>query len=85
MEVVLIDLIVERMNGLNREISNDPLLGENYQVGHSFFCPKVTDYSTLDRKWYEGIIQTEIMPLLKEYWFDNANRVSELHGKLLAP
>jgi 5-methylcytosine-specific restriction protein B len=81
----LIDLIIERMNGLIREISDDPLLGENYLVGHSFFCPKGTDYSTMDRKWYEGTIKTEIVPLLKEYWFDNADRVTELQGKLLAP
>jgi hypothetical protein len=25
---------------LNKEIAEDPLLGENYQIGHSFFCPK---------------------------------------------
>jgi 5-methylcytosine-specific restriction enzyme B len=81
----LIDLIVNRMNALNQEISNDSLLGENYVVGHSFFCPKGSDFSGLDRSWYEGIIATEIVPLIKEYWFDNSDRAKELQERLLAP
>ncbi|HND47711.1 MAG TPA: AAA family ATPase, partial [Anaerolineales bacterium] len=40
MNATLIQLIVERMSALNKVIREDPLLGENYQVGHSFFCPK---------------------------------------------
>jgi 5-methylcytosine-specific restriction enzyme B len=81
----LIDLIINRINALNHEIFNDSLLGENYMVGHSFFCPKGNDFSGLDRSWYEGIIATEIVPLIKEYWFDNSNRAKELQERLLAP
>jgi 5-methylcytosine-specific restriction protein B len=44
----LIDLIVGRLAMLNQIIREDPLLGENYQVGHSFFCPEGDDFSTLD-------------------------------------
>jgi 5-methylcytosine-specific restriction protein B len=80
----LVDLVASRMIGLNQEITDDPLLGENYQVGHSFFCPKGEDFSGLDRGWYEGIIRTEIVPLLKEYWFDNAKRVEQAREGLLA-
>ena len=72
------------MTALNKEIKDDPLLGENYQVGHSFFCPKGDDFSGLDRNWYEGIIRTEIVPLLKEYWFDNQSKAEEAERKLLA-
>ena len=85
MEPGLIDLIVKRMNALNQEISGDSLLGGNYMVGHSFFCPKGSDFSGLDRSWYDGIIETEIIPLIKEYWFDNADRAKELQERLLAP
>lgn len=81
----LIDLIVNRMNGLNQEICDDPLLGENYQVGHSFFCPKGSDFSGLNRNWYDGVIETEIVPLIKEYWFDNADRAKGVSERLLAP
>ena len=81
----LIDLIVTRMAALNQEIADDALLGENYQIGHSFFCPKGNNFEGLDRNWYEAIVQTEILPLLREYWFDNANRAEQIAGKLLAP
>ena len=37
MDVQLVDLIVNRMTTLNEEIAKDDLLGENYQIGHSFF------------------------------------------------
>jgi 5-methylcytosine-specific restriction protein B len=80
----LVDLIVHRMGGLNQEIRDDGLLGENYQVGHSFFCPKGSDFSGLGRKWYDEIVHTEIIPLLKEYWFDNSKRLDEARGRLLA-
>jgi len=85
MEPGLIDLIVNRMNALNQEISSDSLLGGNYMVGHSFFCPKGIDFSSLNRSWYDGIIETEIVPLIKEYWFDNSDRAKELQERLLAP
>ena len=36
---------------LNREIREDPLLGENYELGHSFFLPKGDNFAGLDRNW----------------------------------
>jgi len=80
----IIKLIVKRMNDLNREISDDNLLGENFQIGHSYFCPAMHDFSHIDFEWYEDIINTEIVPLLKEYWFDDPERVEELKKDLLA-
>jgi 5-methylcytosine-specific restriction protein B len=81
----LVDLIVQRISALNKDIGGDALLGENYEIGHSFFCPGGEDFSALDRTWYERIVQTEIVPLLKEYWFDNAKRAADARDKLLAP
>lgn len=80
----LIDLITSRMSALNREIKDDPLLGENYQIGHSYFCPKGDDFATLDQAWYRDIVETEIAPLLKEYWFDNPSKANEAIKRLLA-
>lgn len=79
----LIDLIVDRIGAVNQQIANDPLLGENYQIGHSFFCPK-GDFTQLDRRWFDAIVQTEIIPLLKEYWFDNSKRAAEAAEMLTA-
>jgi 5-methylcytosine-specific restriction protein B len=84
MNADLINLIIERMTALNKEIREDPLLGENYQVGHSFFCPKGDNFAGLDRNWYNLVVHTEIIPLLKEYWFDNQTKAEEVERRLLA-
>ena len=80
----LVTLIVDRMTALNKEIKEDALLGENYQIGHSFFCPKGDNFAALDRNWFYGIVRTEIVPLLKEYWFDNQAKAEEAERRLLA-
>ena len=80
----LIDLIINKMSALNKVIREDSLLGENYQVGHSYFCPKGDDFEGLSVDWYRAIIDKEIVPLLKEYWFDNAGKVNEVERSLLA-
>jgi 5-methylcytosine-specific restriction enzyme B len=84
MNPTLVKLIVERMLALNQEIKADPLLGENYQIGHSFFCPKGDNFASLDKNWYYGIVRTEIIPLLHEYWFDNQTKFEEAERRLLA-
>jgi len=84
MSAELIGLIVERMTALNQQIREDPLLGDNYQVGHSFFCPRGDAFAGLDRAWYEGIVRSEIVPLLKEYWFDNPAKAEDAERRLLA-
>lgn len=84
MQSQVIDLIIERLMRLNREISSDPLLGENYQLGHSYFCPKGDNFAELDVAWYQAIVETEIAPLLKEYWFDNPAKAKEVITLLFA-
>ncbi|WP_295722805.1 AAA family ATPase [uncultured Methanobrevibacter sp.] len=61
----LIDTVVE----LNEEIINDESLGEGFVIGHSYFS-NIKSYQQL-----EFIIDYEIIPLLKEYWFDEAEKV----------
>ena len=79
----LINLIVKKMDTLNQEIANDELLGIHYQIGHSYFCPNKSDFSNLDKDWYSKIIKTEIVPLIREYWFDDPDRVEDIKNKLL--
>ena len=80
----LVQLIIERMTELNRQIKEDPLLGENYEIGHSFLLPRGDSFAGLDRNWYEAVVRTEIVPLLKEYWFDNPKTAEEAEKRLLA-
>lgn len=84
MDAGLAQLIMERMTDLNRAIREDSLLGENYQIGHSFFLPRGDNFAGLDKNWYDGIVRTEIIPLLKEYWFDNPKKAEEVEKRLLA-
>lgn len=84
MKPELVDLIITRMTELNQQIKDDPLLGENYQIGHSTFTPRGDNFAALDMNWYRSIIRTEIVPLLKEYWFDNPKKAEEAEARLLA-
>jgi 5-methylcytosine-specific restriction protein B len=83
MNAKLVQLISERMTKLNMEIREDPSLGENYEIGHSFFLPKGDNFAGLDKNWYRGVVRTEIVPLLKEYWFDNPKKAEEAEKRLL--
>ena len=85
MEQSLADLIIERLSALNNQIADDLTLGPNYQVGHSFFCPKGDNFAGLTRQWYQDVIETEIVPLLEEYWFDGRDRAVQARDQLLAP
>jgi 5-methylcytosine-specific restriction enzyme B len=81
----LVELIIARIGALNEEISSDKTnLGPGFAIGHSFFCPSDSQ-TDLDEEWYQGVIETEIVPLLKEYWFDNLEKAAQWQAKLLAP
>jgi 5-methylcytosine-specific restriction protein B len=79
----LVKKIVARMNALNEVIAADTKnLGPGYQVGHSYFCPRTGIKA--DDDWYRRVIESEIVPLLQEYWFDNEQKVKEQRSALLA-
>lgn len=65
--------IAKRIIELNKEIEKDEMLGPGFMIGHSYFCinRKVTDEDL------ENIIHYEIMPLLEEYWYDDADNKVE--------
>jgi 5-methylcytosine-specific restriction protein B len=78
----LVAKIVDRMTDLNELIADDTKnLGPGYQVGHSFFCPSG---AMPDEAWYRRIVESEIVPLLEEYWFDDEAKVKERAAALLA-
>ncbi|WP_269522417.1 AAA family ATPase [Coraliomargarita parva] len=71
------------MEALNKQIAESTRdLGPGYCIGHSFFCPtsEVDDIEL----WYREIIETEIQPLLEEYWAETDHgKVATEVGKLL--
>ncbi len=79
----LVKKIVTRMNALNEVIAADNKnLGPGYQIGHSYFCPR--NSIDPDEEWYRRVIESEIVPLIREYWFDNEQEVEDRRLALLA-
>ena len=75
-------LICERMARLNETIRDDRELGRGFEVGHSYFVPDDGDAPSED--WYRDIVDTQIVPLLREYWFDSPEDVEKAVAGLTA-
>ena len=67
--------LISCVESLNREISADESLGEGFCIGHSYFCNLQPD--TIDDSWLYGVVEYELIPLLKEYWFDEPMKVKD--------
>ena len=74
----LVDHICRRFSELNRKIREDKDLGPGFEIGHSYF---VLDDSS-DEQWYRNVIDTQIKPLLSEYWFERVDTVNRWVGRL---
>lgn len=70
----LIDCVIS----LNQKIADDDSLGEGFCIGHSYFC----DIEEIKENTLTDIVEFEIIPLLKEYWFDEPSKVKEWSDRL---
>lgn len=78
----LITRIINGMTELNQAIESDRTnLGPGFRVGHSFFTP--TKHVDSPEAWYRRVVETEIHPLLEEYWFDAPETADQWCDKLL--
>lgn len=70
--------LIECVKTLNQRIAEDDSLGEGFCIGHSYFCnlKEVTGQTLL------SIVNYELVPLLKEYWFDEPAKVREWTDRL---
>lgn len=75
----LINKIIEKFIKLNETIKSDKTLGKGYTIGHSYFCNR----KNLSKEDYEDIINYEIAPTLREYWFDNEDKAEKEIKELL--
>ena len=62
--------LVNKVKDLNLEISLDKSLGKGFCIGHSYFCGR--DVCT--EEWLHSIVDFDILPMLREYWFDDSNK-----------
>ena len=78
----IVTLITMRMTALNKVISEDRAsLGPGYRIGHSFFVPP--EGFEYDVGWYRRIVETEILPLLEEYWIDDPEKADSWRQQIL--
>ncbi len=71
----LIEVIIE----LNQEIKDDETLGEGFRIGHSFLC-NIKQDEVIEKINY--LIEYEFIPLLKEYWFDEQDKIDYWSDRL---
>ena len=75
------DDIQGRMAALNEAIAKS--LGEQFCVGHSYVTPAHRLNPDDVNGWFLDVVETELAPLLEEYWFDDAGRARQERDRLL--
>jgi 5-methylcytosine-specific restriction protein B len=70
--------LIQCVEELNEAITDDESLGEGFCIGHSYFC-NLTEVSD---QALSGIVDYELIPLLKEYWFDEPVKVKNWANRL---
>ena len=65
------DNLIQCVEQLNAAIAGDESLGEGFCIGHSYFC----NLTEVNHQALSAIVEYELIPLLKEYWFDEPVKV----------
>ena len=76
--------IEHRMTSLNNQIAADRTLGPQFRVGHSYVTPPEDESISDHVEWFRQVVETEIGPLLDEYWFDDIQKSEAAKSELLA-
>jgi len=70
--------LIEYIKELNKEIANDDSLGEGFLIGHSYFCAQ----NLCSEEWMKEVVDYDILPTLREYWFDDKQKYKNWENKL---
>ncbi len=74
--------IERRVAELNDQIAADARLGKQFRIGHSYVTPAHRLEAGDTKKWFEQVVETEIGPLLDEYWFDAPGEAQKAIARL---
>lgn len=66
------DAVMQKIQELNEEIAADPSLGKGFCIGHSYFCG--IDADKCNVQLLQDILDYDILPMLREYWFDDLSK-----------
>ena len=80
----LVEDIRHRIATLNEQITADARLGRQFRIGHSYVTPSKRLEPDGTRDWFIQVVETQIGPLLEEYWFDSPGDASQAVQQLLA-
>jgi len=74
--------IERRIAELNDQIAADARLGKQFRIGHSYVTPAHRLEAGDTKKWFQQVVETEIGPLLDEYWFDAPDEAQKAIARL---
>lgn len=74
--------IERRIAELNDQIAADARLGKQFRIGHSYMTPAHRLEAGDTKKWFQQVVETEIGPLLDEYWFDAPDEAQKAIARL---
>jgi len=74
--------IERRIAELNDQIAADARLGKQFRIGHSYVTPAHRLEAGDTKKWFQQVVETEIGPLLDEYWFDAPDETQKALAQL---
>ncbi len=74
--------IERRIAELNDQITADARLGKQFRIGHSYVTPAHRLEAGDTKKWFQQVVETEIGPLLDEYWFDAPDEAQKAIARL---
>lgn len=83
LDEVLATDIEQRLAELNQQIASDSRLGRQFQIGHSYVTPVQRLDAGHTKVWFRQVVETEIAPLLEEYWFDAPNDAHQAVARLM--
>lgn len=75
--------IEHRIGELNDQIASDARLGRQFRIGHSYVTPDYRLETGDTKKWFLQVVETEIGPLLDEYWFDAPDEAQKACARLI--
>ena len=79
-----LDDVESRLTALNDQIAADRSLGRQFRIGHSVVTPPPGVAIGDPAEWFGQVVESEIAPLLDEYWFDDPATADEAKLALLA-
>ena len=79
----LVEQLCTRLTALNRTIADDPELGPDFEIGHSYFCQPPAQPADA-AAWLRLVLEQEIGPLLADYWREQPATAAAQLRKLLA-